>query len=72
MKTLNIEVEGMNCGRCVAKITDHFNKNDLIDTVDVDLEAKRVKLIGEEALSNMTLRNELLELGFTVNSIKKS
>jgi copper chaperone CopZ len=71
MKTLNIEVEGMNCGRCVSKITDHFCINERIESVEVRLEAQTVKLVGDEALSNMSIRNELIELGFTVNSIKK-
>lgn len=72
MKTLDIEVEGMNCGGCVKKITEHFLANETVETVNVSLEDKAVKIVGDDSLSNMSVRNELIELGFTVNSIKKS
>lgn len=72
VKTLNIEVDGMNCGGCVKKITGHFSENENVQEVEVYLENKLVKIIGEDKLSNMSVRNELIELGFTVNSIQKS
>lgn len=72
MKTLNIEVEGMNCGGCVKKITGHFQSIDSIEEVKVNLEDQNVLIIGSDDLSNMKVRNDLIELGFSVKSIKKA
>ena len=72
MKTLNIEVEGMNCGGCVNKITGHFQSIDNIEEIKVDLEDQNVLITGSDDLSNMKVRNDLIELGFSVKSIKKA
>ena len=72
MKKLNIEVEGMNCGGCVKKITSHFQSIDKIEEIKVNLEDKEVLITGSDELSNMKVRNELIELGFSVKSIKKA
>lgn len=71
MKALNIEVEGMNCGGCVNKIKNHFNEIDQVKETVVNLESQTVKILGEDDLSNMKIRNDLIELGFSVKSIKK-
>ncbi len=72
MKTLNIEVEGMNCGGCVNKISNHFHNIDGISDTKVSLEGQTVTIIADEGLSNMKVRNDLIELGFSVKSIKKA
>ena len=72
MKTLNIEVEGMNCGGCVKKITGHFQSIDNIEEIKVNLEDQKVLITGSDDLSNMKVRNDLIELGFSVKSIKKA
>ena len=72
MKTLSIEVEGMNCGGCVSKISNHFQNIDGISDTKVSLEGQTVKIIADDDLSNMKVRNDLIELGFSVKSIKKA
>lgn len=72
MKTLNIEIEGMNCGGCVNKISSHFQSVDGILETKVSLEEQTVTIIGNDDLSNMNVRNDLIELGFSVKSIKKA
>jgi len=72
MKTLNIEVEGMNCGGCVNKITSHFQSIDNVEEIKVDPEDQKVLIIGSDDLSNMKVRNDLIELSFSVKSIKKA
>ena len=72
MKILNIEVEGMNCGGCVNKISNHFQIIDGISDTKVSLERQTVTIISDESLSNMKVRNDLIELGFSVKSIKKA
>ncbi len=72
MKTLNIEVEGMSCGGCVKKISNHFQNIDGISETKVSLEGQTVTIIADDDLSNMKVRNDLIELGFSVKSIKKA
>ncbi len=72
MKTLSIEVEGMNCGGCVNKISNHFENIDGISDTKVSLEGQIVTIIADDDLSNMKVRNDLIELGFSVKSIKKA
>lgn len=72
MKTLNIEVEGINCGGCVNKISNHFQNVDGIEETKVSLEGQLVTIIADDDLSNMKVRNDLIELGFSVKSIKKA
>lgn len=71
MKNLNIEVTGINCGSCVSKIKNHFESIQGVETVNAEKETQLVTISCDEGLSNMKLRNDLLELGFSVTSIKK-
>ncbi|MFT6070465.1 MAG: copper chaperone CopZ [Bacteriovoracaceae bacterium] len=71
MKTVNMEVEGIKCGSCVNKISTHFLGLKSIEEVIVSLEDKTVTIRAEDEVSNMKMRNEIIELGFKVNSIKK-
>ena len=72
MKALNIEVEGMTCGGCVNQISNHFQDIDGISDTKVSLEGQTVTIIADDELSNMKIRNDLIELGFSVKSIKKA
>lgn len=72
MKNLSIEVEGINCGSCVKKINGHFEGMAGIQSVSADKEKQLVEITCEDTVSNMDVRNDLMELGFTVNAIKKS
>ena len=72
MKTLNIVVEGMNCGGCVKKITNHFENVEGVMETTVSLEDKNVIIKGSDELSNMKIRNDIIELGFQVMSIQKA
>lgn len=72
MKVLNIEIEGMNCGGCVDKISSHFQSVNEISETKVSLEEQVVTIIGNDDLSNMKVRNDLIELGFSVKSMKKA
>lgn len=71
MKTINMEVEGIKCGSCVNKITSHFKGIQNIEDVIVSLEDKTVTITAEDEVSNIKMRNEIVELGFIVFSMKK-
>lgn len=72
MKTLLVGVEGMHCGGCAKKITEHFSNVAEVESVDVNLDNKEVKIVAADELSNMGIRNDIIELGFTVTGIQKS
>lgn len=72
VKVLNIENEGMSCGSCVKKISDHFEGMDGLSETRICLEEQTVTVIGDFELSNIKVRNDLIELGFGVMSIKKA
>lgn len=71
MKYLNIQVEGINCNGCVSKINNFFSDVEGISVEEVNIENQLVQLICEEDISNMTIRTQLIELGFNVMSIRK-
>lgn len=72
MKTLNIEVEGMSCGGCVSKITKHFKVMEGVEDTKINLDNQMIAIKAKDELSNMKVRNELIELGFNVKSLKKT
>lgn len=72
MNILDIEVNGMKCGGCAKKITQYFKMNSDVENVEVDLENKRVKIISSSEFSSMKVRNDLVELGFSVISLSRS
>tara|TARA_R110002072_G_scaffold534_6_gene4079 strand:+ start:253556 stop:253774 length:219 start_codon:yes stop_codon:yes gene_type:complete len=71
MKKIILEVDGMKCGGCSSKIKEHFLVDEKVENVAVDLESKKVEISGSDDLSNMTIRNEVIELGFSVVSMRK-
>ncbi len=71
MKTLLLNVDGMSCGRCKAKIEDNFKEEQSINEVSVSLEEKTVKIKGSDSLSMMGLKGQIEELGFSVTGMKK-
>lgn len=71
MRLLNIEVEGMSCGGCVNKITNHFQNLEGVSEIKINLEDQTMMIICSDNLSNMKVRNDLIDLGYNVKSIKK-
>ncbi len=72
MKNLNIQVEGISCNGCVSKIKSFFSSVEGISVEEVSIDEQLVQLKCEEDISNMTIRTQLIELGFNVMSIKKN
>lgn len=72
MKSVLFNVEGMSCGGCKSKIENNLGENGQISKVEVSLDAKTVLVEGDDALSNMTLKKDIEELGFSVTGMKKA
>lgn len=71
MKSVLLNVEGMSCGGCASKIENNLKGNESISQINISLEEKTVQIDGDDSLSNMTLKKEIEELGFSVTGMKK-
>ena len=63
--TLDYTVPGMSCGHCRSAITDEVQKVAGVKSVDVDLEAKRVRVSGE-SLDDAAIRGAIDEAGYDI------
>lgn len=68
METLLI-VDGMTCSHCEASVTKALKEVSGVESVDVDLSTKEVKVTHEDA-SNEKLKEAVEDIGFDVSSIK--
>ena len=65
MEQLTYTVPGMSCGHCRAAITAELEPVPGVESVDVDLDAKRVTVTGAD-LDDATLRAAIDEAGYDV------
>ncbi len=65
-----IHIEGMSCGGCVARVKKALEGIPGIESVNVELEAKRAEVTGpEEVLQEEQLREAISKLGYTVKGV---
>jgi copper chaperone len=64
-KQLTYSVPGMSCGHCRAAVTAEVEKVAGVSSVDVDLDAKRVTVAGEQ-LDDAALRAAIDEAGYDI------
>jgi copper chaperone len=62
---LTYSVPGMSCGHCRTAITSEVKKVAGVASVDVDLDAKRVIVAGED-LDNAAVRAAIDEAGYDI------
>ena len=62
-ETFTYSVPAMHCGHCKAAVAEELERVAGVDSVDVDLDSKRVVVTGE-ALSDETLRAAIAEAGY--------
>jgi len=63
--TVTYTVSGMTCGHCKASVTEEVSAVAGVDSVDVDLDTKLVKVSGN-ALDDAALRAAIAEAGYEV------
>jgi copper chaperone len=67
MQTITYSVPDVSCGHCRTAITNEVSQIDGVDTVDVDLDAKTVRISGD-GLDEQALIAAIDEAGYEVAS----
>ncbi len=62
-ETVTYNVPGMHCGHCERAVSEELSAVAGVESVDVDLESKRVTVVGSE-LDDATLRAAIDEAGY--------
>jgi copper chaperone len=62
-QTITYSVPGMSCGHCKAAVTAEVSAVAGVESVDVDLETKLVRISGE-SLDDAALRAAIDEAGY--------
>lgn len=63
MEELTYSVPGVSCAHCRAAITEEVETITGVREVEVDLEAKRVRVLGE-GVDDASIRRAIREAGF--------
>ena len=62
-ETVTYTVPGMHCGHCERAVSDEVSAVAGVESVDVDLESKRVTVVGNK-LDDTKLRAAIDEAGY--------
>ena len=65
MQTITYSVPGVSCAHCRTAITNEVSRVEGVDSVDVDLDAKTVRISGEP-LDEQALIAAIDEAGYEV------
>ena len=68
--TKNIMIEGMKCEHCANFVTKALQAVDGVESVAVDLVAKKAEVNAKAGVSNDALKKVVVEAGFEVTEIK--
>jgi copper chaperone CopZ len=72
-ETANVKVNGMVCAFCAQGIKKKFGENKAIETVDVDLDSKIVKVVlkKEKKVTDEEIRKTITDSGYVVEKIER-
>ena len=62
-ETVSYTVPGMHCGHCKRAVSEELTALEGVDSVDVDLDTKRVTVVGS-GLEDAKLRAAIDEAGY--------
>jgi copper chaperone len=62
-ETITYSVPGMHCGHCKSAVTRELEAVAGVESVDVDLESRRVAIIGS-GLEDAAIRAAIVEAGY--------
>lgn len=64
MNTVDLDVQGMSCGSCIAKVTDALKELPGVNGVEVHLATGRVRVRGNFDQGNDPLLSTLQQAGY--------
>lgn len=72
-ETITVSVEGMHCINCVMALTETFEKQDAVQSVDITLENGLVTLETKDDMifTDKTIRDLITRSGYEVTGIKR-
>lgn len=72
-KTVTVDVNGLVCEFCASTIEKNFQKNDRVESVEVDLETKKVTIDFKENqnLSDEEIEKIILNNGYNVEKVNR-
>jgi len=62
-------VEGMVCGKCVAKVENQFSNHSLVKNTQVSLKKERVDFDSEKPLNKKEIIEQFNKIGLKAESI---
>ena len=70
MTTKNIQIEGMSCGHCSARVEKALSAVPGVSNVHVDLAAKTATVTAEDSVADKALSDAVTEAGYEVTGIR--
>ncbi len=70
-ETIHVGVDGLVCAFCVKGIENSFKKQDVVDTVKVDLDKKLVTVTTKsgKTMDDTTIKQVITDAGYTTTTI---
>ena len=66
--SIELDIDGMTCGHCVASVTEEVSKVEGVTAVDVDLASGDVTVSSEAPVDVTALKAAVEEAGYEVTS----
>jgi len=67
MKTVELKVEGMSCGHCVATVKSALTVVQGVQQVDVSLEAQKATVRADDAVADGALVEAVEQAGYSAS-----
>ena len=65
MKEVQYKVSDIHCGGCANAISNVLRKNEAVDSVDIDIAEKLVKVVfNDQEVDEQTLESQLDRIGY--------
>lgn len=70
MTTKNIQIEGMSCGHCSARVEKALSAVPGVSNVHVDLAVKTATVTAEDSVADKALSDAVTDAGYEVTGIR--
>lgn len=69
MKNVTLEIKGMHCGSCVARVDRGLRALAGVESVKIDLKTGHSEIVCDLDVSDQALREVVEEQGYTVTAL---